>query len=89
MGAGGGFGQFGVYTTTLLGSTDVTTHIVHKSRRPARLADFGHADLFLAATPRRWSGSRSWTGCRRTEDREMFEKRPPRAWRFAVAASPA
>ena len=46
VGAGGGFGQFGVYTTTLLGSTDVSTHIVTKL--PVRIADFGHADLFLA-----------------------------------------
>ena len=46
VGAGGGFGEFGVYTTTLLGSTDVSTHIVTKL--PVRIADFGHADLFLA-----------------------------------------
>ncbi|HYX26045.1 MAG TPA: hypothetical protein VFC23_17955 [Thermoanaerobaculia bacterium] len=48
VGAGGGFGEFGVYTTTLLGSKDVTTHIVHKVPADQRLADFGHADLFLA-----------------------------------------
>jgi len=47
IGAGGGFGQYGVYTTTLLGSHDVTTHIVHLTPDAARLADFGHADLFL------------------------------------------
>jgi hypothetical protein len=46
VGAGGGFGEFGVYTTTLLGSTDVTTHIV--SLASPRIIDFGHADLFLA-----------------------------------------
>jgi hypothetical protein len=45
IGAGGGFGQYGVYTTTLLGSTDVTIHITTLS--PVRIADFGHADLFL------------------------------------------
>jgi hypothetical protein len=45
VGAGGGFGELGVYTTTLLGSTDVTTHIVDLT--PDRLSDFGHADLFL------------------------------------------
>ena len=48
IGAGGGFGEFGVYTTTLLGSKDVTVHIVHKVPADQRLADFGHADLFLA-----------------------------------------
>jgi hypothetical protein len=47
VGAGGGFGQYGVYTTTLLGSRDVTTHIVHRTPDSARLADYGHADLFL------------------------------------------
>jgi hypothetical protein len=31
VGAGGGFGESGVYTTTLLGSTDVSTHIVTKA----------------------------------------------------------
>ncbi|MFL6260508.1 MAG: hypothetical protein ACJ76Y_12410 [Thermoanaerobaculia bacterium] len=46
VGAGGGFGESGVYTTSLLGSTDVSTHIV--SLAPVRIADFGHADLFLA-----------------------------------------
>ncbi len=48
IGAGGGFGEYGVYTTTLLGSTDVTTHIVHKVPADQRLVDYGHADLFLA-----------------------------------------
>ncbi len=45
IGAGGGFGQYGVYTTTLLGSTDVTIHIT--SLNSTRLLDFGHADIFL------------------------------------------
>ncbi|MEA2488947.1 MAG: hypothetical protein QOH21_739 [Acidobacteriota bacterium] len=49
IGAGGGFGQFGVYTTTLLGSTDVTTLIISKVPADQRLADYGHADLFLAS----------------------------------------
>jgi hypothetical protein len=48
IGAGGGFGEYGVYTTTLLGSADVTTHIVHKVPADQRLFDYGHADLFLA-----------------------------------------
>jgi hypothetical protein len=46
IGAGGGFGPYGLYTLSLLGSTDVTTHIT--SLNPVRLADFGHADLFQA-----------------------------------------
>ena len=45
VGASGGFGDFGLYTTSLLGSTDVT--VQHRQpERPARSADFGHADLF-------------------------------------------
>ncbi|HYG65265.1 MAG TPA: hypothetical protein VEL74_21975, partial [Thermoanaerobaculia bacterium] len=48
VGAGGGFGEYGIYTTTLLGSTDVTTHVVSLVPPAARLFDFGHADLFLA-----------------------------------------
>jgi hypothetical protein len=48
IGADGGFGQFGVYTTTLLGSTDRTTLIINKVPADQRLADYGHADLFLA-----------------------------------------
>ena len=47
IGAGGGFGEYGLYTLTLLGSTDVTSHIVHKTAPGQRLADFGHADIFL------------------------------------------
>jgi len=48
VGAGGGFGELGIYTTTLLGSTDVTTLVVNLTPPAARIADFGHADLFLA-----------------------------------------
>ena len=48
IGAGGGFGEYCVYTTTLLGSTDVTAHVVSLVPAEARIVDFGHADLFLA-----------------------------------------
>lgn len=47
VGAGGGVGEYGVYTTTLLGSTDVTVHLVDLAPPGERLFDFGHADLFL------------------------------------------
>jgi hypothetical protein len=62
VGAGGGFGEFGLYTTTLLGSTDVTTHIVHKVPAAQRLFDYGHADLFLAgdAQTQVWQPILSW-----------------------------
>ena len=47
VGAGGGFGDLGVYTTTLLGSSDVTHHLVSLTPS-ARLFDLGHADIFQA-----------------------------------------
>jgi hypothetical protein len=52
VGAGGGFGEYGVYTTTLLGGKDVTVHVVHKVPANQRLSDYGHADLFLAGDAR-------------------------------------
>jgi len=48
VGAGGGFGAFGVYTTTLLGSTDVSIHLTTLVPPADRIEDFGHVDLFLA-----------------------------------------
>jgi pimeloyl-ACP methyl ester carboxylesterase len=47
VGGGGGFGEYGVYTTTLLGSTDVSIHLVDLMPPDQRLFDYGHADLFL------------------------------------------
>ena len=47
VGGGGGFGEFGIYSTTLLGSTDVTIHVVDLTPPEAQLSDYGHADLFL------------------------------------------
>ena len=62
IGAGGGFGEYGLYNLTLLGSTDVTTHIVHQAPAGQRLADFGHADLFLgnAAQTLAWQPILDW-----------------------------
>jgi pimeloyl-ACP methyl ester carboxylesterase len=48
VGAGGGFGEFGVYTTTLLASTDVTLHLVDLAPPAQRSLDFGHQDLLIA-----------------------------------------
>jgi pimeloyl-ACP methyl ester carboxylesterase len=48
IGADGGFGAFGIYTTTLLGSTDVDTLVIDKVPDTQRILDYGHADLFLA-----------------------------------------
>jgi pimeloyl-ACP methyl ester carboxylesterase len=62
IGAGGGFGEYGLYTLTLLGSTDVTSHIVHQTAPGQRLFDFGHADLFLgnAAQTLAWQPILDW-----------------------------
>jgi pimeloyl-ACP methyl ester carboxylesterase len=62
IGAGGGFGEYGLYTLTLLGSTDVTSHIVHQAPADQRLFDFGHADLFLgnAAQTLAWQPILDW-----------------------------
>ena len=46
VGAEGGFGRTGEYSTTLLGSTDVTT--LNVSLLPQPSLDFGHQDLFWA-----------------------------------------
>jgi hypothetical protein len=60
VGAEGGFGSYGVYSTTLLGSTDVTTHVVSLS--PQRSLDFGHADLLWAENAPRvvWEPIYEW-----------------------------
>lgn len=62
VGAGGGFGEFGVYTTTLLGSTDVTTRIVDLTPPASRLSDYGHADLFIGRNAQTlvWQPILSW-----------------------------
>jgi hypothetical protein len=62
VGAGGGFGEFGVYTTTLLGSADVTTHVVSIRPPAERLFDLGHADIFLStdAQTRFWQPILTW-----------------------------
>jgi hypothetical protein len=62
VGAAGGFGQFGVHSTTLLGSTDVSVHLVQDLPAEARLLDYGHADLFLASDARErvWAPILAW-----------------------------
>ncbi len=49
VGAGGGVGDFGTYTTTLLASRDVSTLVVSLEPPERRLLDLGHADVFQAA----------------------------------------
>jgi hypothetical protein len=48
LGAAGGFGAYGEYTTTLLGSSDVSTLVVQLFGPGYEVADYGHIDLFLA-----------------------------------------
>ncbi len=62
VGAGGGFGDLGVYSTTLLGSSDVTVHVAQLLPPEGRLFDYGHADLFLAgdAESRVWQPILDW-----------------------------
>ena len=48
VGAGGGFGSYGLYTLSLLGSKDVTHHIISFYPPPQQALDFGHVDLFYA-----------------------------------------
>lgn len=46
IGAAGGYGEVGLYSTTLVGSSDVTTLMVSQASDPVE--DYGHSDLFLA-----------------------------------------
>jgi hypothetical protein len=64
IGAGGGFGEHGNYTTTLLGSDDVTSLVVTKTA--LRLLDYGHADLFLASDAQEevWEALLDWMSAR-------------------------
>lgn len=48
VGAAGGMGEHGAYTTTLLGSSDVTIQVVTLAPAGAVALDFGHADLIWA-----------------------------------------
>lgn len=47
LGAGGGFGMLGEYTSTLTASTDISGHVVSLQPPANRNMDFGHADMFL------------------------------------------
>ena len=62
VGADGGFGYSGLYTTTLLGSQDVTSHVVDLQPAAAQLIEVGHADIFLAndAESLFWQPILSW-----------------------------
>jgi len=48
LGAAGGFGDHGLYSTTVVGSTDVTTHVVRRLAVEDEPEDYGHGDLLYA-----------------------------------------
>jgi hypothetical protein len=48
LGAAGGFGDHGLYTTTLVASDDVTTRVVRRLAPEQEAEDFGHGDLLYA-----------------------------------------
>ncbi|HEX5746758.1 MAG TPA: hypothetical protein VFZ09_10960 [Archangium sp.] len=48
VGAAGGVGGYGLHSLSLLGSTDVSAHVVQRLPGTYRAVDYGHADLFLA-----------------------------------------
>jgi hypothetical protein len=62
VGAGGGFGSYGLYTLSLLGSTDVSNHIVSLFPPEKAALDFGHVDLFYAdnAPKLAWNDILAW-----------------------------
>jgi hypothetical protein len=48
LGAAGGVGDDGIYSTTLLGSHDVTTHVVRLKPAAQQPFDIGHVDIWTA-----------------------------------------
>jgi hypothetical protein len=61
VGAGGGYGSIGLYTLTLLGSTDVTNHIVSFYPADQAWEDFAHVDLFNANDASKWVWNDIWS----------------------------
>jgi hypothetical protein len=60
--AGGGFSKYGLYTLSLLGSTDQSHNIVSLYPADKQKLDFGHLDLFYAENAPKlvWSDILSW-----------------------------
>jgi hypothetical protein len=48
VGAGGGFGAYGLYNLTLLGSRQIETHVVSLQPAAARALDIGHVDVYTS-----------------------------------------
>lgn len=66
VGAGGAFGDYGDFTSSLTASRDVTNYNVVLQPESLRAIDYGHADLFLAddAADRVWRVMRDWLAAR-------------------------
>jgi hypothetical protein len=62
IGAAGGIGSLGVYATTQVSSTDVSTLVVQRFGAERRAEDFGHGDLLFAhdAPALVWQPLASW-----------------------------
>ncbi len=62
VGAAGGMSSYALYTTTLLGSTDVTTRFIELYPPEYAMVDFGHADLLWAvnAADLAWDAIADW-----------------------------
>ena len=62
LGAAGGFGDHGLYSTTVVGSTDVTTHVIRRLPVESEAEDFGHGDLLYAndAPTLAWEPLANW-----------------------------
>ena len=58
----GGFGDHGVYTASLVASTDVTTRVVRRLAPAHEDQDFGRGDLLYAAdaVERAWAPLAEW-----------------------------
>ena len=62
VGAAGGYGGYGVHSAKQLGSKDVSVHLVQRLPDAWRVADYGHADLFLASDAKQtvWAPILEW-----------------------------
>lgn len=62
LGAAGGFGDRGLYSTTRVSSRDVTTLVVHRFGPEGVAEDFGHGDLLYAedAPTLAWAPFAAW-----------------------------
>ncbi|HET9451089.1 MAG TPA: hypothetical protein VFO83_09420 [Aggregicoccus sp.] len=62
VGAAGGYGHSGLYSTQRVGSTDVTTRVVQRFGPGGEAEDFGHVDLLYAQDARElaWAPVAQW-----------------------------